>query len=175
MNLFLAPVTRALGRQITQTHVWVNPYLVNCEHRLEHIDGALLGGEVGECVAIFGGGGHQARSVLKEELDKVGVVVLCGEMDRLLVQVVVGVDRRLKKVLPIQITARDGHEVSVYAYSFGYVHLQLMRIGFPHPHETKMKSPKIVIFGGYYLAKICKFWAINTISDTQYHFWAKTR
>ena len=101
MNLFLAPVTRALGRQITQTHVWVNPYLVNRKHRLEHIDGALLGGEVGECVAVFGGGGHQARSVLKEELDKVGVVVLCGEMDRLLVQVVVGVDGCLKKSLLI--------------------------------------------------------------------------
>ena len=120
MNLFLAPVTRALGRQITQTHdVGVNPYLVNCEHRLEHIDGALLGGEVGECVAVLGGGGHQARSVLKEELDKVGVVVLCGEMDRLLVQVVVGVDGRLKKFLPMQIAARDGHVVSVYADSFG--------------------------------------------------------
>ena len=119
MNLFLAPVTRALGRQITQTHAGVNPYLVNCEHRLEHIDGALLGGEVGECVAVLGGGGHQARSVLKEELDKVGVVVLCGEMDRLLVQVVVGVDGRLKKFLPMQIAARDGHVVSVYADSFG--------------------------------------------------------
>ena len=103
MNLFLAPVTRALGRQITQTHVGVNPYLVNCEHRLEHIDGALLGGEVGECVAVFGGGGHQARSVLKEELDKVGVVVLCGEMDRLLVQVVVGVDGRLKNLSPYRL------------------------------------------------------------------------
>ena len=75
----------------------------------------------------------------------------------------------------VTLLTRDCHAVSVYAYSFGYVHLQLMRIGFPHPHETKMKSPKIVIFGGYYLAKICKFWAINTISDTQYHFWAKTR
>ena len=71
---------------------------------------------MGECVAVFGGGGHQARSVLKEELDKVGVVVLCGEMDRLLVQVVVGVDSRLKKFLPIQIAARDNHVVSVYAY-----------------------------------------------------------
>ena len=99
---------------------------------------------MGECVAVFGGGGHQARSVLKEELDKVGVVVLCGEMDRLLVQVVVGVDRRLKKVLPIQIAARDGHAVSVYAYSFGYVHIQLMCIGIPHSHETNMKSPKLL-------------------------------
>ena len=143
MNLFLAPVTRALGHQITQTHVGVNPYLVNREHRLEHIDGALLGGEVGECVAVLCGGGHQARSVLKEELDKVGVVVLCGEMDRLLVQVVVGVDGRLKKFLPIQIAARDGHAVSVYPYSFGCVHIQFMRFGFPHPHESKLKDSNI--------------------------------
>ena len=58
---------------------------------------------MGECVAVFGGGGHQARSVLKEELDKVGVVVLCGQMDRLLVQVVVGVDGRLKNLSPYRL------------------------------------------------------------------------
>ena len=100
---------------------------------------------MGECVAVFGGGGHQARSVLKEELDKVGVVVLCGEMDRLLVQVVVGVDGCLKKSSHIiQIAARDGNAVSPYADSFGYAHVQFMRIEFPHRHEWKLIFPIIV-------------------------------
>ena len=49
-----------------------------------------------------------------------------------------------EKSLPIQIAARDGHAVSPYADSFGYAHVQFMRIEFPHRHEWKWIFPIIV-------------------------------
>ena len=73
-----------------------NPHLVHSEHRLQHINGTLLGSEVGKRVAILGGGGDQTGPVLQEELDEMSVVVLGGQVDWLLVQVVIGVDHCLK-------------------------------------------------------------------------------
>ena len=74
----------------------LTPHLVHSKHRLQHINGTLLGSEVGKGVAILGGGGDEAGPVLKEELDEVGVVVLRGQVDWLLVQVVIWVDHCLK-------------------------------------------------------------------------------
>ena len=71
-------------------------HLVHSKHRLQHIDGTLLGSEMGKGVAILGGGGDEAGPVLQEELDQVGVVVLGGQVDWLLVQVVIWVDHCLK-------------------------------------------------------------------------------
>ena len=43
---------------------------------LEHIHGPLLGGEVGEGVAVLGGGAHQTRPDLQELLHHLRVVIL---------------------------------------------------------------------------------------------------
>ena len=71
-------------------------HLVHSEHRLQHINRTLLGSEVSKGVAILGGGGDQAGPVLQEELDEVGVVVLGGQVDWLLVQVVIRVNHCLQ-------------------------------------------------------------------------------
>ena len=54
----------------------------------------------------------------------------------------------------IQIAARDGNAVSPYADSFGYAHVQFMRIEFPHRHEWKLIFPIIVFFGKQYFLSI---------------------
>ena len=98
LNLFLAPVTRALICKVKVNGFGevITPHLVHSEHRLQHIDGALLGSEMGKGVAILGCGGNQAGTVLQEELDEVGVVVLGRQVDWLLVQVIVRVDHCLE-------------------------------------------------------------------------------
>lgn len=70
--------------------------LVHSEHRLQHVSRTFLGSEVGEGVAVLGGAGYQAGPSLQEQLHQVRVIVLSGQVDRLLIRVVVAVNARLQ-------------------------------------------------------------------------------